>query len=84
MSDIGFSGAGFPLSPDQELIILRQDVRNAIEAQRVLGGVLETLMEADDEKTQQIRRLESEKAALLAANEELQQALRRIVLECGR
>ena len=69
------------MSAAQELLLLQQDVRIISEHQRVLGGLIDVLLEQDDYITQQIRRLESEKAALLAANEELQQALRRVCME---
>ena len=72
------------MTPLQELQVLQQDVRTISEQQRVLGGIIDTVIEDNDYQRQQIRRLESEKAALLAANEELQQALRRIVQECAR
>ncbi len=79
------------LTLEQELLLLRQDARIILEnqaalcdQQRTMGGLIDLLLETDDEQIKQIRRLESEKAALLAANQELQMALQRIVKEYAR
>ncbi len=83
--------SGLILTLEQELLLLRQDARIILEnqtalseQQRTMGGLIDLLLETDDEQIRQIRRLESEKAALLAANQELQMALQRIVRECAR
>ncbi len=79
------------MTSHQELLVLQQDVRILQDHQRTLGGVIDTILEDEDLLrkenallTLRVRTLESEKAALLAANEELKQALQAIIKDCAR
>ncbi len=77
------------LTPQETIAILEQDMRAVVEHQRVLSGLVDVVLEAEDERARENRllrarvaTLESEKAALLACHAELQAALKRIIQEC--